>query len=120
MGANVPDLRGLFLRGHGTRNHSKNNGSTIGVTNTAHTSGGLGVIQGDATRNITGELGRLPEAGYPAPEGGAIRIYEFHGNGQMEDGRGRWMNFDASRVVPVANEVRPVNMAVRYLIRARP
>lgn len=27
---------------------------------------------------------------------------------------------DTSRVVPTANENRPVNQAVRYLIRARP
>lgn len=120
VGAKVPDLRGVFLRGYGTRNHSKNNGSSVGVTNTAHTSGSLGAVQGDATRNITGELGRLPSAGDPPPQGGAIRVYDLRGNGQMEDGTGRWMNFDASRVVPVANEVRPVNMAVRYLIRARP
>ncbi len=30
------------------------------------------------------------------------------------------LNFDASRVVPTANENRLVNQAVRYLIRARP
>ena len=28
--------------------------------------------------------------------------------------------FDLSRVVPTGNENRPVNMAVRYLVRARP
>jgi hypothetical protein len=28
--------------------------------------------------------------------------------------------FTASRVTPTASEIRPVNMAVRYLIRARP
>ncbi|MBD8985735.1 MAG: hypothetical protein EGR02_00210 [Clostridiales bacterium] len=28
--------------------------------------------------------------------------------------------FDASRVVPTAKENRPVNVAVRYLVRARP
>ena len=29
------------------------------------------------------------------------------------------MGFDASRVVPVANENRPINKAVRYFIKAK-
>jgi len=29
------------------------------------------------------------------------------------------VHFDASRVTPIAEEIRPVNRAVRYLIRAR-
>ena len=107
------------MRGYGSKSYTQNNGSSVGNTATTHASGNLGAIQGDAIRNITGELGRLPEAGYPAPEGGAIRIYALRGNGQMADGSGRWMNFDASRVVPVSNEIRPVNTAVRYLIRSR-
>lgn len=121
IGANVPDLRGLFLRGYGTRNHSKNNGSSVGVTNTAHSSGALGAIQGDATRNITGELGRLPSSEGTDGQGGAFKIYAFKAHGALADNnQGRWVNLDASRVVPVANEVRPVNMAVRYFIRSRP
>ena len=30
------------------------------------------------------------------------------------------LTFSSSRVVPTAEENRPVNMAVRYLVRARP
>ena len=30
------------------------------------------------------------------------------------------LRFSTSKVVPTSNENRPVNMAVRYLIRARP
>jgi len=33
---------------------------------------------------------------------------------------GHVLEFDSSRVVPTANENRPVNVAVRYLIRTRP
>lgn len=31
----------------------------------------------------------------------------------------RHFYMDASRMIPVANENRPINMAVRYLIRSR-
>ena len=30
MGGQVPDLRGLFLRGYGAQSHAQNNGSTVG------------------------------------------------------------------------------------------
>ena len=42
MGANVPDVRGLFLRGYGSQTHAQNNGSTVGITSTTHSSGALG------------------------------------------------------------------------------
>ena len=103
LGNSVPDLRGLFLRGHGGN------------------SAALGVQQGDAIRNITGKFGfddqfawngydgAFADAGY-APYGAANEKREF----------GAAVIFDASRVVPTAEENRPVNTAVRYLVRARP
>ncbi len=47
VGGTVPDFRGLFLRGHGAQasNH-------YGIV--THQSAGLGQLQGDAIRNITG------------------------------------------------------------------
>ena len=111
----MPDLRGLFLRGHGSLTHSQNNGSLVGITSTTHSAGALGQVQGDAIRNITGGF-----AGRATGMGGAF----FYKNvSDMYDYGGGYLynlGFDASRVSPVANEVRPVNMAVRYLIRARP
>ena len=103
LGNSVPDLRGLFLRGHGGN------------------SAALGVQQGDAIRNITGKFGfddqfawngydgAFADAGY-APYGATNEKREF----------GAAVIFDASRVVPTAGENRPVNQAVRYLVRARP
>ena len=103
LGGQTPDLRGLFLRGYGGK------------------SAALGVQQGDAIRNITGKFGfddqfawngydgAFTDAGY-APYGASNEKREF----------GAAVIFDASRVVPTAGENRPVNQAVRYLVRARP
>ena len=113
VGNSVLDLRGLFLRGYGAQT-SSHYGSVV------HQSGELGMIQGDAIRNITGGSGDSPNSGayyYGALAGGAGGARKFAGEGL----RGRSaLNFDASRVVPTAEENRPVNTSVRYLIRARP
>ncbi len=101
VGGQVPDLRGLFLRGHGGD------------------SAALGVRQGDAIRNIKGQI-----TGNGLMSGGATGpFYSWYtqnfgiGNGAYDK---NGVAFDASRVVPTAEENRPVNMAVRYLVRARP
>ena len=100
MGGQTPDLRGLFLRGHGGN------------------SAALGVQQGDAIRNITGHY-------YPDVKtwsvGGAFANYAgAQSSGNWGGSGGSGFSFDASRVVPTAEENRPVNQAVRYLIRTRP
>ena len=61
--SNTPDYRGMFLRGLGSQNFSQNNGVHTGVTNTTYTSGNLGKIQGDAIRNIYGDLGTQQTGG---------------------------------------------------------
>ncbi len=101
LGNSVPDLRGLFLRGHGGD------------------SAALGVRQGDAIRNIKGQI-----TGNGLMSGGATGpFYSWYtqnfgiGNGAYDK---NGVAFDASRVVPTAEENRPVNTAVRYLVRARP
>ena len=87
LGGQVPDLRGLFLRGHGGN------------------SAALGVQQGDAIRNITGGAGYIQ---FHQNTGSAAGAFYLSGNG----GRARingseyepYLNFDASRVVPTAPE----------------
>ena len=103
VGANVPDYRGLFLRGQG--------GS----------SAALGVKQDDAGRNITGDFGvssRWPGASGAFYESG--RSGTSHSGGT--DARITYA-IDASRSwgsAHTSDEFRPVNTAVRYLIRAKP
>ena len=122
MGVTVADFRGLFLRGYGSQSHTKNNGSTTGNTTTTHSSGTLGAVQGDAIREMYGEAatsGQLHGSGYNV-FGGMVGPSVYYagareGSGACPSG----FNFYASRVVPVASEIRPVNMAVRYLVRAK-
>lgn len=110
----VPDYRGVFLRGLGS------------VTSThygtvRHQSSGLGELQGDAIRNIYGMVSGMDV--YNDTWSGA-----FYNPG-TRDGKGipgsyqprkfcDDFSFDASRVVPTANEDRPINRAVRYFIKA--
>ena len=115
IGATVPDLRGMFLRGHGSRSHLQWNGDIIGNTWTTHQSAALGVVQGDAIRNIWG-FGFTPEnnASYSGAATSSGHASFVHGVWSTSQNAG----INASRIVPTATENRPVNMAVRYLIRA--
>ena len=118
LGNWVPDLRGLFLRGYGSQTYAQNNGSTVGITSTMHSSGALGQVQGDGTRNVTGTIGPSIDAGSSGI------VYRNGQSGYMLPSAAHYAtafhHIDISRVVPVANENRPVNTAGRYLIRAKP
>ena len=96
---NVPDLRGLFVRGVGGN------------------SAALGAVQGDAIRNITGGFYSRAEmnsgSGAIDAESGYFGQYQLQ-NGSNAQGH---VTFDASRQVPTANENRPVNMAMNYIIK---
>ena len=116
LGGQTPDLRGLFLRGYGSQTYAQNNGSTVGITSTTHSSGALGKVQGDALRPITsGGIHHFGSSG-----GGAFETRGYTDQRGSNGGGSMMTRLDTSRVVPTANENRPVNQAVRYLIRARP
>ena len=96
---NLPDFRGAFLRMVGGN------------------SGSVGTLQEDAIRNISGSVGGLK--GVIHETSGAITSYVYQNEGVYGDGVGGYTNttFNASRVVPTADENRPVNYAVQYFIK---
>ena len=103
MGGQTPDYTGLFLRGVGGN------------------SAALGVQQGDAMRQLTGTISSryyLFEgvSGSFSRSGGYGRLYANNSGGDISSD----IVFDNSKQTPTAEENRPVNMAVRYFIRARP
>ncbi|MDR1856861.1 MAG: phage tail protein [Desulfovibrio sp.] len=113
VGDQTPDYRGMFLRGY---RDPQAGGSGD------HATAGLGLVQGDAIRNITGDLGEVP--GIAVIGSGAFHVEDVAGTsspGYGASGQTRVrVRFDASKTVPTAGETRPVNVAVRYLIRALP
>lgn len=108
----TPNYAGVFLRGFGSQN-SNHYGSVL------HQSANLGELQGDTIRNITGSFMADTNSAYFS--NGAF-FYNHTGlngdNGGYADEIALY-SFDASRVVPTAEENRPINKAVRWLIKAR-
>lgn len=110
---NVPDYRGVFLRGLG------GNSAT------------LGELQGDAIRNITGTISITSPNnrdfqlfGEETTSSGALGLnnYTYRRMSSDSDRSGNTpsaFSFDASRVVPTASENRPINKAIRYFIKAK-
>lgn len=118
----VPDYRGVFLRGLGSVTSTSKYYGTV-----QHQSAELGTLQGDAIRNIEGrfivddKVG-LGGNGSSYPPSGAFKV---GGRNAYYNSYAEWsspdayvLNFNASYVVPTANEDRPINRAVRYFIKA--
>jgi hypothetical protein len=132
----VPNYRGLFLRGVGSRAHAQNNGSAIAYTTTTHSSGAFGAIQGDAIRNVVGRAYSSSHFGLwrgAECEDEALGLgYGWSGalycggvsssvpQGGEGGSQSQYFGINISRVVPTDAEIRPANTAVRYLIRALP
>ena len=112
LGGNVtPDLRGYFVRGYDTRNTVDTNGAGRA----------LGSAQGDAIRNIKGDAGWGINRLFTVANG-VFRGVASTSNHQamMEKGTTyawKYVTFDASTVVPVANENRPKNKTLLYCIK---
>ena len=99
---NVPDYRGVFLRGLGGNSAS------------------LGELQGDAIRNITGNFNATDNNSWNINANGVFYGQTIGAGDQGgEAGEYKKYYFDTSRVVPTAEENRPINKAVRYFIKAK-
>ena len=120
---NLPDLRGMFLRGlAGTDSVSDPDvNARLANAHGGNSGNNVGSYQGDAIRNITGACGtfggenrgNLPDRGALWRETGSCK-----NTGSDCNGSGiRSVNIDASRVVPVGSDNRPKNVAVNYIIK---
>lgn len=106
---NIPDLRGYFLRGVGGN------------------SAALAVEQGDAIRSIKGSFDDVLYSGHVGPFGphaggvfytdaSAVGV-RYGASGQIElSETGDNIQMDVARQAPIAEEIRPVNKAVNYII----
>ena len=127
IGGKVPDYRGLFLRGYGQQTHTQNNGSMVGNTATTHASGDLGKVQGDAIRDPGDAAGTVITSGSgaigckgPMCDGTvaiSTDVHQWAANWSMNQ---PILNPLKALQQPFGNEIRPINTAVRYFIRARP
>lgn len=117
---NIPDLRGVFLRGVSgdsgndvdadLRTVMKDNGGNVGNA--------VGSYQGDAIRNIIGKIDGTYLSNHGAiAEGpfGVIPSAGHHPYGGSPNGNA--YDFDVSRVVPTGSDNRPKNVYVNYIIK---
>ena len=102
----LPDLRGEFIRGWDDGRGIDTNRSLLSS-------------QGDAIRNIIGALVDVRFNTYPSDSGVfTTSVIGDASSDSIKGGYAKRVTFDASRVVPTANENRPRNIAFNYIVRA--
>ncbi|WP_251119967.1 phage tail protein [Escherichia coli] len=102
----LPDLRGEFIRGWDDGRRIDTNRSLLSS-------------QGDAIRNIIGALMDVRFNTYPSDSGVfTTSVIGDASSDSIKGGYAKRVTFDASRVVPTANENRPRNIAFNYIVRA--
>ncbi len=107
---NIPDLRGIFVRGDGGENNAD-----------------IGVQQEDAIRNLTGSFAFYGQQMAWLPVASANGVFNEGAvsstpaytilNGQQRAGVSVSVLLSADNVVPTAPENRPINVAMKYCIR---
>jgi hypothetical protein len=119
---NLPDLRGMFLRGvSGDSGNDADASSRIVLNdNGGNTGNQVGSYQGDAIRNITGSFG-LEDCWCGDGAGAFSRNNSQYSSGNWWEANGANRKatyvFNASRVVPVGSDNRPKNVYVNYIIK---
>lgn len=120
---NLPDLRGMFLRGvSGESGNDEDASSRVALAgnNGGNTGNNVGSYQGDAIRNIEGTLKIGNVISTYAESSTGICSLENIGPQQGGSGSGLFAykyTFDASRTVPVGGDNRPKNVYVTYIIK---
>ncbi len=119
---NLPDLRGMFLRGVSgeSGNDADADSRVVLKDNGGNTGNNVGSYQGDAIRNITGSF--TSGSVTPSANSGIVNNIEYLGPGGGQDGNGyasmtAKFNFDSSNAVPVGSDNRPKNVYVTYIIK---
>ncbi|MCA6982556.1 phage tail protein [Pectobacterium brasiliense] len=104
----LPDLRSEFIRGW-------DDGRGVDTERT------LLSAQGDAIRNITGSIAVSTENTGSSTAAGAFNLTGIGGTVATSGFGNRGIpkfDFDASKIVPTANENRPRNISFNYIVRA--
>ena len=129
---NLPDMRGVFLRGvagDSGKDADANLPNTNPLSRTPSKEGGnggnkVGSYQGDAIRNIKGKISETPGpvvtyASNGTYTDGAISFTVSSGAGATWNNsqRSGVLSFDASLTVPVGSDNRPKNVYVNYIIK---
>lgn len=113
---------GAFTNGNGSSNYRLPDMSGLFVRGVGGNSDALGALQGDAIRNITGQTIAISSSATD-PSGAPTGVFSTsgdRGNNRIGAGGGEdsySQVFDASTVVPTANENRPLNIAWNFIIR---
>lgn len=120
---NIPDLRGMFLRGVSGDSGNDADADSRGLLaeNGGNTGNNVGSYQGDAIRNIEGKI-KIGNVILWELDTNSVIYSEYIGKrtDKPGDSGSRYdynFNFDASRVVPVGADNRPKNVYVTYIIK---
>ncbi|WP_080728699.1 phage tail protein [Pectobacterium atrosepticum] len=104
----IPDFRGYFPRGWDNGSDVDTDGSRAILT-----------VQNDAIRNITGSFQTFDSNGY-SPSG--VFSHQSRYGSEVSGSPQAWshsiVQIDASSTVPTAEENRPKNIAVMFIIKA--
>ena len=122
---NIPDMRGVFLRGvTGTSNNDANADTRTPLKDGGNSGNNVGSFQQDAAPNIIGNINNLSHGDVGATADGAFVRASSGGNGSASGGGGSRnnFNFNASRSSlsygrDNTTEVRPKNVYVNYIIK---
>lgn len=130
---NLPDLRGIFLRGVSPEDDTVNRqptglngvveqvdpdkGNRTAIKAGGNTGNNVGSFQGDTIRNITGQVDGGLRGGAVSYSGVFETFYQGEHNGGDSSNGG--FRFNASRVVPTGSDNRPKNAYVYYIIRSK-